>query len=257
MKTQRWGYLAIITLTTNLSHAATAFFDEDPATRFAPIYKGTSAIDKEVLALCGDWGSQINSSALKAFFRGQSTILERVNRQPNIRQMTFEQWFGSWTERHAFSHIFCGEPSTKKLGGLHFAPRFKQAQDQGWATMCRSDKPCTDHKHAAIAEQGIYSVPVWYRIPNSERFNKKPVSGYNLEMSADEILYEATLAFAHYSKQISGKKSCIFSVFGNQHYPQHKAVAAMTPTALITFYSAGPGGVQHSINRYGSARSCR
>ncbi|WP_205472737.1 EndoU domain-containing protein [Agarivorans sp. Alg241-V36] len=59
-----------------------------------------------------------------------------------------EAWVSIWTSNNAFKHIFCGEPKAYlkngkmqfSLGGLHYAPRYQQAQENGWAYLCSKEQ---------------------------------------------------------------------------------------------------------------------
>ncbi|PSW13387.1 hypothetical protein C9J01_11125 [Photobacterium rosenbergii] len=224
------------------------FFDNDPSTAYAPAYTFEyKPIDKDVLEICGDWGYVVTSNDLKSFFNKHPDLTERLLSIDN--SLTQKKLVRLWAENDGFTHIFCGEREKNgTLGGLHYAPRYKALFDQNHISMCKlGTTNCFDpSKNEIVEDKGIYSIPVSYIKPDG-REGLKPVNGYNLEMNADEILYEATRGYF----KLNGRKGCFLNIPETNDYPAHTAVIVSTRNnAITTFYSVGPNGRKYNARRY-------
>jgi len=262
--------LACLTFSTS-AIAGTPFFDNNSSTSFTPEYLvQEKAIDDDVLQTCGDWGETVKTEDVKKLLSNYPEVIATTIQLAGDmgKHLTIEKMVDIWTAKHAFTHVFCGQPrkdtrGKNKLGGLHYAPRFKQGFAKGWISMCKKGKKVEScikaDTHEYIASEGTYSIPVVFLSKDGD-METKLVSGYNLYMNADEILIEGTLAYLLFSKSLNSgvKDGCFHSVnqSENSGYKKHEAVAAMRPKGLITFYSVGPLGKAYSIENYKTKLSC-
>ncbi len=120
------------------------FFDDDPATRHAPPDPSLDDLDLDVLTLCGDWGSEVQARDFERMLlqpihaervgRLQQALGYRIYSRSEDREQFVRELRRVWFEQRGFQHVFCGEPGVgADLGGFHYAPRYWQAQDRGWA----------------------------------------------------------------------------------------------------------------------------
>lgn len=142
--------------------------------------------ERAMLDLCGDWGSRPDGAAFVA-------LLQRF---PAHRDALYAA-FGAadddglrrlWFRHDGLAHVLCGEPGRKRLGGLHWRARYRQAQQEGWAgrmTAAECDR-------TEIAPP-VYTVGTRYRRPDGGIGEKCP-NGYAVSEGALDILADTTSA---------------------------------------------------------------
>ncbi|MEQ8344970.1 MAG: EndoU domain-containing protein [Sneathiellaceae bacterium] len=189
------------------------FFDgatgpSDPS----PAPPALSALDRAVLQLCGSWGSRPSAAAFRRMLDdpGPAAEVEAIRRALDnavvgpardaaaFRDDLTEAWFAA----DGFAHVFCGEPGADGLGGLHFAGRYLQMQQEGWgglATACA---------RAEIVPP-IYTLGVRYLRPGGGMATACP-KGYALTLDAGALFVAATRAL----RQMAGRPgaACLYRV---------------------------------------------
>jgi hypothetical protein len=217
--------------------AFTPFFDtddrpNDPTPR-PPVL---NAFDQAMLQVCGTWGSRPTSAAFRAKLDDPALAADvdriyqaldgRVLGDRREAKQFKDELTTAWFGQDGFRHIFCGEPTEQTIGGLHFAGRYLQMQEQGWGGMA----PC----NATEIVPPVYTFGVRFRTP-AGRVRTACPKGYALNLDASEILIQATKAFKLLLPRSSGKSMCLFQVAEPSVSP-YLAVFVIKSEAVRTFY---------------------
>jgi hypothetical protein len=219
------------------------------------------AFDEAVLSVCGGWGRRVDKQVFinllqdtrhdkvgETIYRGvDGTVRTQQSRSRFVAELA-----NIWFSENGFAHVFCGEPSKRDLGGMHFFGRYLQAQQQGWAgyisvtgdqrarEKCRKDKESIDSP--------IFATAIQYTVNNAR--NIKCLSGYDTEMNAADILIEATRAYkTARAKRSHGKFVCLHHVAGTASYSSHYAVFVTDGDGIRTFYPLTSSGFQQQRKR--------
>lgn len=183
---------------TNQSTIFNAFFrmnSRDPSDLPSPPI--LSKFDERVLKLCGDWGGKPTADEFVAMLTEPEhkdvvnsiyESLEHTVITKNANMNTFiielaQVWFGE----NGFKHIFGGEPRTRTLNGLHYAPRLYQAQQNRWAGLGRLG-------YQLSTGSSMYKLDVKYQDPKG-KIKSKLCGSFDKTLHADDILIYGTLAF--------------------------------------------------------------
>lgn len=199
-----------------------------------------NAFDQAVLKTCGTIGAKVNARDFKQLMSNNPDVLREIKQSVGgkLRPVrTTEAEFlddltAVWSERGGFEHIFCGElDGSQKIGGLHFAGRYLQLQQQGIAGRL----PQNLGKEEVIPGQ-IYTLGVV--IKNGNQTVRDDRKGYALGLDAKEILLNATKAF---NAQGNAQGACLLPIQDGQ--ASFKAVFVKDRSAIVTFYpDATPSG---------------
>jgi hypothetical protein len=112
----------------------------------------------------------------------------------------------AWFQEQGFAHIFCGEPGAETLGGFHYAGRYVQAQDAGWAGQVGAEVcPRTEIKPP------IYTQGVAYQIPGTAGQGLACPKGYDAQLTARDILIlgSKALRLARTTSAGAGDSACL------------------------------------------------
>jgi hypothetical protein len=194
-----------------------------------------SAFDRAVLAVCGDFGSRPSKNDFRAMLDDPAhrmpvaDIYTRLDREilgQKLRLSAFkDELTAVWFAAEGFRHIFCGEPRLDDLGGMHFAGRYLQMQEEGWGGLMEDCRP--------EIEPPVYTVGVLYRTPDG-LFAESCPKGYALDLDAADLIVEATTALKALRRYESGDGVCLKRVRDGGDY---LAVFATADGAIRTFYS--------------------
>jgi hypothetical protein len=232
------------------------FFDDNPDTRHAPEPPALTPLDSGVLALCGDWGARVQAHDFEKLLLDPAhrDSLQRIHEALDGRVYSratdpvefVRQLRRAWFEQNGFRHIFCGEPGVgRDLGGLHYAPRYWQAQNEGWAgyrKLARDPhrrplEKCRRHFMRERIEPPLYSISVSFLNPRDPGNNVKCVAGYHHHMDAERLLIVATRAF----RQANGRAdrdvttACLYETAIDEVDP-HYSTLVIRQRAIRTFY---------------------
>ncbi|MGV0026109.1 EndoU domain-containing protein [Phormidesmis priestleyi] len=208
-----------------------------------------NAFDQKVLQTCGAFGSKVNTVSLRRLFAESPDVVQSVKRSVGGElfpgrgsdQQFRDDLITVWSDRSGFEHIFCGQiRGARQIGGLHFAGRYLQLQNQGIAGRLPNNSRAEE-----VVEGEIYTLGVEVRQGDRivARDSKK---GYSYVSNAQEILTDATQAFKGFRS--SGQQACLFTVRDNAA-PPFKAVFVKTSRAIVTFYpDATPKSGEASCN---------
>ncbi len=254
-RARRVSLLFWVLLSTTAAGAFEPFFDDDASTRHAPPAPELTDFDLQVLTLCGDWGASVEARDFERMMlreqnrpvveRMRSALGSRIYGKAADLHEFVRQLRRVWFEQKGFQHVFCGEPGVgRDLGGFHYAARYWQAQEEGWAGY----RPLPDDVRERPLEKcrvfhlrerirpPVYSVGVEFRYPEGGT-GAKCVSGYNHRMNAEHILIAATMAFKQANKRAGkyGSEACLFETRVGP-VPAHYSKLVIRQRALRTFY---------------------
>lgn len=222
------------------------FFDQtdqgsgDPA----PLPPILTDLDQAVLDLCGPWGSQPDASAFQSMMLTRfPDILRRiqasldhgraVSEEPQSLDTFAGQLADDWFGQGAFVHVFCGEPGSAKLGGFHFAARYWQAQQQGWAGRLTADQcPAQD------IQPPVYTVGVLFQTSDIS-YAKSCPKGYALDAHALDVLIagERAVQAARRWAPDRGHVACLYDPYAAPWAHQAvRKVVVLRDGALRTLY---------------------
>lgn len=251
--------LAFVVLALLIGTSAGAyqpFFDDDRKTRHAPEDPELTDFDLEVLALCGNWGSEVHARNFeKMMLKPENKdVLKRIRKAVGSRiygkagddAEFVRQLRRVWFEQKGFKHVFCGEPGEgRDLGGFHYAARYWEAQDRGWAGYRKLD---ANHKKRPVAKcrefylkekikPPVYTVSVAFKNPRHPENNVKCLTGYHHDMNAERILIAGTQAFKQANKRVpkNAKEACLFET-KLPGVARHFNTMVIKQRALRTFY---------------------
>ena len=251
--------ISLFLLTLVLPFAASAFqpfFDKDPRTLHAPEDPPLTDFDLEVLQLCGDWGAEVDAIDFERMMlrpantavlgRIRAALDSRIYSQSGDNEQFVRELRRVWFEQKGFKHVFCGEPGEgRDLGGLHYAARYWQAQDKGWAgyrrlnanPQARPEYKCREFYLKERIRPPIYSISVEFQNPGAGDSDVKCLTGYNREMSAEDILIAGTQAFNQVSERVgkNSKEACLFETRLDGKEPFYSTFV-IKQQALRTFY---------------------
>jgi len=223
------------------------FFRESPSdSEFIPPKPVLTPFDKDILDVCGYWGTYPKRSDFRALLDKpeHKDLIGRFYNELNHQVITANAdlklfkdeltniWFTSVKSKKSkssseistgFRHVFCGEPMKKTLGGMHFVGRYLQAQNNGWAGALWGDKILCDQLEIS---HPVYTFGIRFR-NNRGSFSVKCPNGYAYDFHADNILTRATKAF----KQLGESGMCLYNVDG-----KYQAVFIRTSKGIHTFY---------------------
>lgn len=243
-------------LSCSVSQAYPPFFDDEPATRHAPPDPELTDFDLEVLSLCGGWGRPVEARDFERMLmrpenlavteRMREALGSRIYGRAEDTREFVRQLRRAWFEQKGFAHVFCGEPGVgRDLGGFHYAPRYWQAQDEGWAGYRklakdwrrRPEPKCRKSYLRERIRPPIFNISVRFNNPKDPREDVKCLSGYHREMHAERLLIAGTRALKQANKRLhkNDRESCLYQtrVPGVEpHYNQ----AVINRRALRTFY---------------------
>lgn len=232
------------------------FFDKDPRTVHAPEDPPLTDFDLEVLQLCGDWGAEVDAVDFERMMlkpanapvveRLRNALDSRIYTRANDSEQFVRELRRVWFEQKGFKHVFCGEPGEgQDLGGLHYAARYWQAQDKGWAGYrrlnanpdARPEYKCRAFYLKERIRPPIYSISVEFQNPAEPQNNVKCLTGYHREMNAEEILLAGTQAFTLVNERVgkNSKEGCLFETRLAGKEPFYSTFV-IKQRALRTFY---------------------
>jgi hypothetical protein len=217
------------------------FFDKvaagpgDPSPPSPPL----SALDRGVLAVCGAWGSHPRARDFRAMLEQPDVApemqalydgLDRSVRGSQVPVRRFKDELTEvWFDAGGFAHVFCGEPRSDELRGLHYRGRYLKLQEQGLAGLL-ADQDC----RAAEIEPPVYTVGVRYRLPGGGPLRSACPKGYAYDLDAADLLRVATTAWRKLRRQ-RGAAMCLEEITITVGDP-YLAVVMARGDAVQTFY---------------------
>lgn len=227
------------------------FFDADQAGARdpAPPPPRLTPLDQAVLEVCGKWGStptaarfraMLDEPALAASVAAMATAAMPRADLDHFKDRLTQAWF----KAGGFEHVFCGEPGRQTVGGLHFAPRYLELQEEGLAGRL----PPGACNRTEIAPP-IYTIGMAYQLPGSSgRFRACP-KGYALGVDAATLLTAGLKALL-----AEGRDGMCLATLKAEGGASLQAVFVARKGAIRTFY---PDATPHcSGGRQNGGCSC-
>jgi hypothetical protein len=194
--------------------------------------------DQAVLTICGEFGSRVAVADVRRMFEQNPAVVKQIQQAVDGailpgrsgKAAFLDDLVQIWTENHAFSHIFCGEiKDDGKIGGLHYAGRYAQLQQQGVA-----GRLADNQAREEVAEGAVYTVGVEIKIGN--RIVRDQQKGYAYPSDTAEILIDGTWAFKQFQPgRTDGTQSCRYTVEDGAA-PIFEMIFVKTDRAIITLY---------------------
>lgn len=210
------------------------FFDNNITTKYAPSLPLIEPLDIAVLKTCGNWGHHVTDEEFMslvsnnhASFNLLYQLYQKQLQEIGIEQNDFILFFTKiWMDEQGFEHIFCGEPDSNKLGGLHFFPRYAEAQENSWAGYAKTK----------YIGSYIYTIATNYIDPGSNNIKLDEIKGYHLEMNAMDIFSEILKIYLQTYDEDRTVIVETVSIDGTISYHAHTAKIVVKNNAIRTFY---------------------
>ncbi len=203
-----------------------------------------SPLGEKLLEICGGLGADISREAFRSVLQNPESapLIERIRNEVGCDlfgqcddSAIIEGLVDIWFNSAGFKHVFCGEPSSRNMSGLHYHGRYLQMQENGWGGALDPAKGKEE-----IVEGLIYSlgtVHLW----NNKRVETK-IKGYPYVLSAADLLLHGTQAYSQVNPTSNAKRACLYHVPATDDSPSFKAVFVAKEKGLRTFYpDATPG----------------
>jgi hypothetical protein len=200
--------------------------------------------DQAVLQACGGIGTSVDPERFKQLMRSHPAILQKIQQvtQGELRpgrkgnSEFIQDLTNIWFKRKGFEHIFCGEiKGTKKIGGLHFAGRYLQLQNQGIGGILPNNQ-----SRQEVVPGMIYTLGVV--IKQGNKTVTDTIKGYGYLSNAEEMLVDTTKLF---KQQGTLEGACIANVQDTETKKTIPTVFVRKEGAIVTYYpDATPQGIK-------------
>jgi hypothetical protein len=193
-----------------------------------------NTFDQSVLETCGSIGTRVKPETFKKLLSDYPQVLRQVKgavgelRSGRKSDAEFlDDLTAIWFNRRGFEHIFCGDiKNSNTIGGLHFAGRYLQLQNQGIAGRLPNNS-----SREEVIPGAVYTLGV--AIGQGNGTVTANVKSYAYPSNAQEILTDATKAFKN---QSSFQGDCIYTVRDSETKQSFPAVLVRNESSIITFY---------------------
>ncbi|MBD2481621.1 EndoU domain-containing protein [Planktothrix sp. FACHB-1365] len=161
-----------------------------------PVPPRLNEFDQAVNKICGLPGTVVSPADFKVMMKQFPGVLANIKKNVGgfmiagrISDAEFlEDFTDAWFVVKGFDHVFCGEPDSQKIGGLHYVGRYLDLQNKKLAGRL----PNSDYK-AEVLPGAVYSMGVLMKVGN--QFVQSLFKGYAYTLNAEETLTLAAKTF--------------------------------------------------------------
>jgi hypothetical protein len=210
------------------------FFDEVDGGRHdpSPPRPRLTALDHAMLEACGRWGSHPRRGTFRSILdrpelapelRAVHAALSGADRHPRTGWDRFkDELVEVWFAADGFAHVFCGEPESDGLDGLHYRARYLELQEQGLAGLLDVEA-CP----AAEIDPPVYTIGVRYRSRPEGLLRSVCPKSYASDLGAADLLLAGMQAW----RGSRGERMCLLELPGG-----YRAVAVLASRGVRTLY---------------------
>jgi Bacterial EndoU nuclease len=202
-----------------------------------------NAFDQAVVNLCGAPGTLVTASQFQTLMNNNPTVLTSIKTRMGISSGVSDAsflttltniWFSS---AQGFNHVICGEPASGgSVGGLHFAGRYLQLQNQGLA-----ERVPNNTANEEVLPGAIYTIGA--KVLVNGGVSQSLIKGYGYTLNAEDILAIGGRAYLMNPNTTSTNQVCHYTV--NDDGYTYKAVFVRRNGGVRTFY---PDATPSSVN---------
>lgn len=157
-----------------------------------PPRKRITPFGSAVLRVCGRLGDPVSRQAIRALLEDPdwSWALDPIHQRlfPELQRSIFlDRLTHIWAVNNAFRTIFCGDPRTNRMQGLHYHGRLADLQSQRLAGILPPSQGADE-----VLPGLIYGIPMQHRWQG--RWVLTGIVRYSYKLDAHQILMHATEA---------------------------------------------------------------
>jgi Bacterial EndoU nuclease len=171
-----------------------------------------STFDQSVTNLCGAPGTTVTATQFQTLMNNYPTVLSSIKTRMGVSSSVSDAsflttltniWFSS---AQGFNHVICGEPvAGGAIGGLHFAGRYLQLQNQGLAERVPNNTASEE-----VFPGAIYTVGA--KVLVNGGVSQSSIKGYGYTLSAEDILAVGGRAYLMNPNTTATNQVCNYTV---------------------------------------------
>lgn len=162
-------------------------FPAGTPTDVTPVPPTLSAFDQAVLNLCGAPGKVVTRSEFQTLMANNPATLANIKTRMGVSSAVSDATFLNnltdiWFNVSGFNHVLCGEPvSGGSIGGLHFAGRYLQLQNQGLAGRLNNNTAREE-----VVPGAIYTIGA--KVIVNGGTSQSTIKGFGYTLNAEDLL---------------------------------------------------------------------
>jgi Bacterial EndoU nuclease len=176
-----------------------------------PVPPTLNAFDQAVSNVCGVPGKKVSRTEFQTLMTNNPTVLASIKARMGISSSLSDTVFlndltNIWFNAEGFNHVLCGEPvSGGAIGGLHFAGRYLQLQNQGLAG--RLDNNTANEE---VVSGAIYTIGA--KMIVNDATAQSSIKGFGYTLNAEDILAIGGYAYNRNPNSGSTSRACNLSL---------------------------------------------
>ncbi len=171
-----------------------------------------NAFDQAVVNLCGAPGTAVTAAQFQTLMNNNPAVLSSIKTRMGVASTVPDAtflttltniWFSS---AEGFNHVICGEPvAGGAIGGLHFAGRYLQLQNQGLA-----ERLPNNTTREEVFPGVIYTIGAKMSVNGGVA--QSSIKGYGYTLNAEDILAIGGRAYLMNPNTSATNQACKYSV---------------------------------------------